>query len=598
MKRYKEKVGLFYMMKRIYPIFFRASPGYYIFNQGAVLLQGLCCAAIMPISQFFFDSVYDVASGSSKINIVILSFLLFIGIKLLSNILDSVVNYSYNVQYMRVWGYMNRLINKKSSQIDPIEYENPSCLDDIDKCFSGANSAISFFLVTSVFFSFDIPWLAFTIWYLGNIKSILLLCLLLAFVPVMVSHILQSTFFSNLEDTVAPYRRKCTAYAEACSGKDYYKETKILGAFGFLKELLSSTIELLNAETWKTQKRSSCVNLVSSGVSFCCYGGILFLLTDYLIAGDISVGAFAAVFSSIDTLFSLMKAVFGTSLGELSKSYGQICNFLGFLDMETDNREVCEFDKEKCIVATNVDFAYPNAKYLTLKNINLTIKPGETVAIVGENGSGKTTLVKILTGLYKPDNGSVKIGQTDLSMVSYASAFRDISIVCQKYQRYSLTLRENIQLADFDKIDDERVEEVLKDNRIDWKDTTLFPDGLNTILSREFGGVELSGGQWQRIAIARGFYRDSRIIVLDEPTAAIDPIEESMLYQKFSEMAKGKTALIVTHRLGSTKKADRILVMQKGEIVESGTHNELMERANGIYANMYLSQAKWYQAES
>lgn len=592
------KNGFFYIMRKIYPMFFRANPGYYIFNQSAVLLQGLFCGMIILITQYFFDSVYNAAVGIGKISIVILSCLLFIGINILSDILDSVVNYSYNVQYMRILGYMNRQINIKSSQIDPIEYENPNRLDDINKCFQGANSAISFFLVTSVFFMYDIPWLIFTAFYLCSIKPSLILCLLFAFIPVIMSHILQSTVFSNLEDTVAPLRRKCAAYSDACCGKDYYKETRITGSFRFLNNLLTNTIKLLNIETWKAQKRSSLINLTLNTISFFCYGCILFLLIKYLIAGEISVGTFAAVFSSIGKLFSLMKAVFSVSFGELSKSYGQICNFLNFLDMPSDNREVLDFDKKSFIVADSVDFTYPNAKHPALKNINLTIKPGETVALIGENGSGKTTLVKLLIGLYKPSKGNIKIGQTDLSTVSYPSIFNNISGVFQRYQCYALTLKENIQISDFNKLDEANVVTVLEDNHIDWDNEAIFPEGLDTPLSREFGGTELSGGQWQRIAIARGFYRDSNIIVFDEPTAAIDPIEESAIYQKISEAAKNKTALIVTHRMGSAKIADRIIVMEEGEIVETGTHADLVKKEDGIYAKMYLSQAKWYGTRS
>jgi ATP-binding cassette subfamily B protein len=251
--------------------------------------------------------------------------------------------------------------------------------------------------------------------------------------------------------------------------------------------------------------------------------------------------------------------------------------------------------KKEGITLEGAGFRYLGAEADSLKNITLKIKPGETIAIVGENGAGKTTLVKLLTGLYKPTAGSVKIGETDTNAASYRSLFENVSGVFQKYQRYALTLKENVQIADFES--DGNVEQILEENHIDPGDKDTFPDGLETMLSREFDGVDLSGGEWQRVAIARGFYRDSDLIVLDEPTAAIDPIEESAIYKKFVEIAKEKTAVIVTHRMGSAKIAERIVVMREGEIAEVGTHDELVQKG-GLYAGMYSAQAGWYNPNS
>ncbi|MCI8790176.1 MAG: ABC transporter ATP-binding protein [Lachnospiraceae bacterium] len=199
-----------------------------------------------------------------------------------------------------------------------------------------------------------------------------------------------------------------------------------------------------------------------------------------------------------------------------------------------------------------------------------------------------------MTGLYEPTEGTVRIGNTDISKAEYRSIFENMSGVFQKYQRYALTLRENVRIADFGSgRSDGMIEKLLGENHIDSRNRHVFPEGLDTVLSREFDGTELSGGLWQRIAIARGFYRDSDIIVLDEPTAAIDPLEESAIYRKFVEIAENKTAVIVTHRLGSAKIAERIIVMQGGKIVETGSHDELMGQG-GVYAAMFRAQAKWY----
>lgn len=289
-------------------------------------------------------------------------------------------------------------------------------------------------------------------------------------------------------------------------------------------------------------------------------------------------------------------------IGRMMKNLGSVRNFLNFLSLpERKGREMV-VDAGKGIVLENVSFRYPGAEADSLSGISLEIRPGETIAIVGENGAGKTTLVRLMIGLYLPATGSVRIGGVDTRDVSAASVYRGISAVFQRYQKYQMTLGENIQISDlqapaglettFTEICAERRESAAVKAGLD-VDEKCFPRGYETMLSREFDGVELSGGQWQRVAIARGFYRAHGLIVLDEPTAAIDPLEETKIYRQFMEMARNKTAVIVTHRLGSARIADRIVVLDKGKITGIGTHDELMQ-ASGKYAQMFSAQAKWY----
>jgi ATP-binding cassette subfamily B protein len=246
------------------------------------------------------------------------------------------------------------------------------------------------------------------------------------------------------------------------------------------------------------------------------------------------------------------------------------------------------------ISLNNVSFTYPSAEQKAVDNVTFTVKPGETVAVVGENGSGKTTLVRLITGLYLPDSGDILYGCTSTKTISARSLFKNISAVFQKFQRYQMTLRENIGISDTAKqADDTELDKICAQAGIE-KDGSSLPNGYDTMLSREFDGVDLSGGQWQRAAIARSFFRPHQFIVLDEPTAAIDPIEETKIYNRFAEISKGKTAVIVTHRLGSVKLADRILVMKQGRLIEQGTHTELMD-INGEYFRLYKSQEQWYK---
>ena len=225
-----------------------------------------------------------------------------------------------------------------------------------------------------------------------------------------------------------------------------------------------------------------------------------------------------------------------------------------------------------------------------LNDITLTIKKGETVAIVGENGAGKSTLVRVLTGLYTPKLGEVYIGGIDTKLAHSNSIFKKVSGVFQHFQRYKMTLAENVSISDTKTmVDTDRVKLSLKESEFNNEKIKL-----DTMLSPEFNGVDLSGGQWQRVAIARGIYRKNEFIVLDEPTAAIDPIEEARLYNQFRNLTKGKCAILVTHRLGSVKLAEKIVVMDRGKIKEFGTHEELIAQ-RGKYYKMWIAQAKWYE---
>lgn len=219
---------------------------------------------------------------------------------------------------------------------------------------------------------------------------------------------------------------------------------------------------------------------------------------------------------------------------------------------------------------------------------------GETIVVVGNNGSGKTTLSKILLGIYTPGSGIVKIGGADIGRMTPEAVGAGMSAVFQKFQKYKMSVVDNVIISDhtLEDRDGAAFYQCMEKFGIELE-KERFADGYDTVLSRDFGGTELSGGQWQRIAIARGIYRGRNIMILDEPTSAIDPLEETKLYEKFAELAQGRTALLVTHRIGLTKIADRIMVMDQGKLVQMGTYNELAE-ADGKFRELLQAQRKWY----
>jgi ATP-binding cassette subfamily B protein len=240
----------------------------------------------------------------------------------------------------------------------------------------------------------------------------------------------------------------------------------------------------------------------------------------------------------------------------------------------------------------NVSFSYPDGR-TALSNISFTIHPGETIALVGENGAGKTSLIKLLTRLYDPTSGSIFIDNINLQDLDIKEWRQRISVVFQDFGKYSLTLGENISIGDLSIEDTSRIDEAAQQAGI----VSLFkrlPQGYETPLGKQFDGTELSGGQWQKLAIARAFYRkDAQVLILDEPTAALDPRSEFDVYQRFAELTRGKTTLLVTHRLASVRMANRILVLKQGCLLEQGSHEELIGK-NGEYAALWNMQAEQY----
>jgi ATP-binding cassette subfamily B protein len=242
-----------------------------------------------------------------------------------------------------------------------------------------------------------------------------------------------------------------------------------------------------------------------------------------------------------------------------------------------------------------VEFGYPHSERELLKGIDLTIKAGETVALVGENGAGKTTLIKLLCRLYDPSRGKITLDGIDLRQFTTTDLRREISVVFQDYVRYNLTAQENIGLGNLEILSDrDRIVAAAEQAGAD-RAISRLPYGYETTLGKQFEqGEELSIGEWQKVALARAFLRQAQIIILDEPTSALDAKSEHEVFEQFRQLTAGRTAILISHRLSTVRLADRILVLQNGEIIESGSHDELLD-LGGTYARLFKIQAQYYE---
>lgn len=589
-----KRKSFIYIALKLFKISFSAAPIHYSIYIIFVILNGLSSAFLTLALQMFFDEIELGIKGKS-ITADIITMLILVGMVIVgSHIINGIDNFLSEALGEKVKRKYTEKIIEKSAQLDPILFESHEFLDTMNKAHSGMLNAYYFLGVSMVIFIYYLPYIIFMSIYLFNLNPMLALILLLAFIPTMLSQIIRTGIFSKMEDKVAPIRRTYGHYTDAICGISYFKETRLLGIYGFLKGKLVGTILRLQDATWDTQKKSRQLEAITKTLTLLGYGGVLILLVYAVLKQDISIGAFAAVFASIGTMFDTMNEAICIHINNASHSLGSVRNFVDFIEYPVIERPEYQISRNAGIVVENITFQYPGSSYKALDSVNFKISPGETIAIVGENGSGKTTLGRILVGLFDPTEGQVLLGGKNIADVNRDAAFEGVSAVFQKYQKYQMTLRDNVHISNttFD-TDENNIKDALSKSGLNITDQS-FTDGLHTMLSREFDGVELSGGQWQRVAIARGYYRSHEIILLDEPTAAVDPIEESNIYRQFAELSKNKTAILITHRLGSTKLADRILVLSQGKLVESGTHEELMNQ-NKVYAQMYIAQSQWYE---
>ena len=247
----------------------------------------------------------------------------------------------------------------------------------------------------------------------------------------------------------------------------------------------------------------------------------------------------------------------------------------------------------------NVSFRYPGTERMVIRNVNLTLREGETAVLVGLNGAGKTTLIKLITRLYDPTEGEIYLDGRDIRDYDLNELYRMFGIIFQDFGKYAVTVKENITYGDIQKgVVDEDIALAAKQSNADVFIDKL-PDGYDTPLMRYFeeNGVELSIGQWQKLSIARAFYSDSDILILDEPTASLDPMAEQEIFDQFDALRKDKTTIFVSHRLSSATTASKIIVLENGTVVEEGTHRELME-THGKYYELFTTQAKRYLEES
>lgn len=589
----EKKINPIKILKRVTPLVFKAAPFFFGLFLTATILHGLSWAVKILYLQRFYDTTSEIIKTGGSIKTIYHSLIIYGAVIILAQVLNGINNFLFLPFNQKVIGKLMQKVHLKIAKVGAIEFEKAATLDSMNKAEMGIKNIFNMVFSFIMVMAFFLPYVLFMGIWLFTIKPILAIVLVISMMPCLLTKLVQVSMYAKLEDEIAPLRRSFDYYESTICSKEYFKETRILGITNYFKKLYYDTMVVLKKKSLQVAERACLFDLAGKGIGLAGYLIVLMLFVKALLTDDITAGTFAAIFTAIAKMQEMVGNMINLA-GDIGKDSGSINNLLDFLDMPETDGIITPKDFCEKIELKNVSFVYPEAKEESLTDVNLTINKGETIAIVGHNGAGKTTLVRLLTGIYQPTAGSVTIDGVPTKDIKSSSLYGLMSGVFQKFQKYQMTLRENVMISNLNlERDDDILFGMLKNADVDI-DSPSFPDGLETMLSREFDGVDLSGGQWQRIAIARGINRESKMIVLDEPTAAIDPIEETKIYKKFKEISDERTTVLVTHRLGSARIADRIVVMENGHVVEIGSHDELINK-KGTYFDLFMSQAQWYE---
>ncbi len=590
MKKQTKGKSSFYKIRYIFAKVFSVSPVWFLVCYLAFALNSASYAFLTIAMQQLFDKV-NLISQNGFMNNVISAILTLLLVQLIIEITDAVSNFVAEAYDLKALGKLTHILNEKIGKLDPIAFEDSETLNAINKSYEGVKYAIRVMNIFMDVFLYYLPYFIVMGIYLYNLKPILIISILLVFIPVILSQILKVKVYIELEDNVASLRRKNDKYRSYLVEKKYVKDTRILGIHSYFIDLLKTSIELFNKEKWKADFKTTMIIFSSKMISLFGYFGILYLLFIALMNKEISVGAFAAVFASVDYMYTMMENLVVHRLGSYTMNIGKVKNYFKVLSLDERIGNDYISKEKRTIKVENMSFKYPNSQINALENISLTIESGKTIAIVGENGCGKSTLTKVLSGIYLPSKGDVYHNNQNTKEINLKSLLTKQSAVFQDFQKYHLSLSENIGISNRGELID-----VMENIDLLNFDVSSLPEGLETVLSRKFGKTELSGGQWQKIAIARALNKESDFIVLDEPTSAIDPLQEISLFNTFKDITKLKTALIVTHRLGAVVYADKVIVMKDASILAYDTHEKLLLNCE-YYANMWKVQSTDFKHE-
>ena len=553
-----------------------------------MMLQSLMAAITIWLTSVFLNLLYQKDFKSSLI-----CFCMILAVFVLSEVANSIF-YSCMVRIDFQTGQQLQIeLGEKGTRLSMICYENTetnNMLKRAKNCIEQerfSDLSLSVFNILAEFLKVN-----GTLLVLDGFHPVLVGISLLSVFPYLIVRLVRGKEFYELKRYQAAGERRRNYLYHLFGDKQAVKELRIFEIEDYIEQKMYAARDNMKQEVWNFKKRDMrslliCEIFCKSGYLLSIFSTILLLLHQVL-----DVGMMAAALAAF-TSFQTAAKYFLVSLGRIPECAAFVKDYYDFMDMEEAEKGTEKFCSDfDSIKVKQLSFSYPGRKTPAVSNLSFTIKRNEVVAIVGNNGGGKTTLVKLLTGLYQAQKGQIYYGRQNLRSLDPEEFYKQISFVSQDFIKYELTVRENIGIGDWKQIENtDKIYMLLHQVGLE---TFTSQASVNQLLGDEFGGRELSVGQWQKLAIARGMMKDSSVIFLDEPTAALDPLMETKVLKMFLKIAREKTAIIVSHRIGICKEVDKIIVMKEGKIAEIGNHEELLAE-KGEYYRLYTMQQKWYE---
>jgi len=485
-----------------------------------------------------------------------------------------------------------------AAKLDLYQFENPIFYDKLERArrqtsgrtvllsqiFSQVQDVITLFSLAAGLVIFN-PWL--------------ILILVIAVIPSFLgeTHFNERTY--SLTRSWTPERRELDYVRYLGSSAETAKEVKVFGLESYLANRFKTLSEAYFLANKKIAiSRAGWGFLLSALGTFAYYAAFIFILIQTL-GAVITIGTMTFLSGSFQRMHGMLQSIMSRFSG-IAENALYLQDLFDFFEIQptilaNDTGKTIPRPILKGITFENVGFKYPDNDFWAIRNLSFSISPGEKLALVGENGAGKTTLVKLLACLYKPTEGRILIDGVDLLDYQLADLRANIGIIFQDYIRYEMTVSDNIAVGDIAHIDDNAAIENAANMSMAHDVVSQLPNKFQQVLGKRFkDGTELSGGQWQKIALARAYMRDAQLIVLDEPTSALDARAEHEVFKRFTSLIEGKMAVLISHRFSTVRMADRILFLEKGRMIEYGSHEDLLVM-NGKYAELFQLQAQGYQ---
>ena len=594
-------------------ILWDAARGWTIAWLALLILQGTLPVAVVYLSRLLVDSLVQVMGAGAdwaRLQPVLVQVGLLAGVLLLQQALRSAASFIRTAQAELVRDYMTGLIHQKSMEVDLAFYDSPAYYDQLHRARSGASyrtlgllENIGVLLQNGItLVSMLVVLLPYGVW--------LPLALLVSTLPalyVVLQHRLQLHHWTikNTED-----ERRAWYYDFLLTGREAAAELRLFQLSGYFREAYQALRRMLRIERIRLAQMQGRAEVLAGRSALLVTGAAMAWMVWQVIEGLASLGDLALFYQAFNQGQSLMRS-FLENVGEIYSNSFFLSDLFEFLTLKPRVSEPAEPQPMPGLVRQEISlqgvtFSYPDSQRPTLQDFNLRVQAGQVIAIVGPNGAGKSTLIKLLCRFYDPQAGAICVDGIDLRNIAVDDLRRNITVLFQEPVHYSATAKQNIAMGEAEQytVDgiqntgageaEEKFARVVAAAEAAGADGPIgrLPKGYDTLLGKWFqGGSDLSVGEWQRLALARAFLRQAAIIILDEPTSAMDPWAEADWLVRFRKLAVGRTAILITHRFTTAAYADKIYVMDEGQIVESGSHQELLN-SDGRYAASWKEQMR------